>query len=74
MEDRQTVANDVGGYIVAVFDLKEDDRNEAEMLKEMGGIIGGKGLPHHLHKLIDLLFYLLRYKDGYLVVVMDIFD
>ena len=44
------------------------------MLEEMGGIIGGKGLPHHLHKLIDLLFYLLRYKDGYLVVVVDIFD
>lgn len=54
------MASDVGGYILAVLDLENDDRNKAEMLEEMGGIAGGKGLAHILHKSVDLLFYLLK--------------
>ena len=44
------------------------------MLEEVGGVAGREGLAHHLHEVVYLLFYLLRQRDEYLVVVVDVFD
>ena len=59
-EDGQTVSCDIGWYILPVFDLEEDNRDEVEVLEEVGGVAGREGLAHHLHEVVYLLFYLLR--------------